>query len=190
MHHHDQHVVHGPKVQQSGANAGFGVPLVSPPADRTVGEGDVLDLAGVRWTVRETPGHSIGHVVFIAVELRPVVVLGGDVLFAGSVGRTDFPDGDSAALVASIREKLFTLPDDTVVLPGHGPASLAWPAAVAPQKRYLETVANDVRTMIKQGRTLSEAMNSAGLSEKDAWLLFKEYHARNISAAFAELEWE
>jgi hypothetical protein len=44
--------------------------------------------------------------------------------------------------------------------------------------------------MIKQGRTLSDAMASAGLSEKDAWLLFKEYHARNVSAAFAELEWE
>jgi glyoxylase-like metal-dependent hydrolase (beta-lactamase superfamily II) len=104
-------------------SAAFGVPLVSPPADRTVREGDVLDLAGVRWTVRETPGHSIGHVVFIALDLAPIVVLGGDVLFAGSVGRTDFPDGDSAALAASIRQQLFTLPDDTVVLPGHGPAT-------------------------------------------------------------------
>jgi glyoxylase-like metal-dependent hydrolase (beta-lactamase superfamily II) len=104
-------------------SAGFGVPLVSPPADRTVREGDVLDLAGIRWTVRETPGHSAGHVVFIARELGPMLVLGGDVLFAGSVGRTDFPDGDAAALVASIREKLFTLPDNAIVLPGHGPAT-------------------------------------------------------------------
>lgn len=104
-------------------SAGFGFRIVSPPADRTVREGDVLDLAGLRWTVWETPGHSCGHVVFVALDLRPVVVLGGDVLFAGSVGRTDLPDGDSAALVASIREKLFTLPDDAVVLPGHGPAT-------------------------------------------------------------------
>ena len=104
-------------------SAEFGMPIVSPPADRTVLEGDELDIAGIRWTVRETPGHSSGHVVFIALDLKPVLVLGGDVLFAGSVGRTDFPDGDPAALLASIHEKLFTLPDDTVVLPGHGPAT-------------------------------------------------------------------
>ena len=104
-------------------SAGFGVPLVSPPADRTVREGELLDLAGIQWTVLETPGHSIGHIVFVAKELRPMVVLGGDVLFAGSIGRSDFPDGDSAALVTSIREKLFTLPDETIVLPGHGPAT-------------------------------------------------------------------
>jgi hydroxyacylglutathione hydrolase len=104
-------------------SAGFGFRIVSPPADRTVREGDVLDLAGIRWTVWETPGHSSGHVVFVALDLQPVVVLGGDVLFAGSVGRADLPDSDPKALVASIREKLFTLPDDAVVLPGHGPAT-------------------------------------------------------------------
>jgi glyoxylase-like metal-dependent hydrolase (beta-lactamase superfamily II) len=102
-------------------SAGFGVPLVSPPADRTVREGEVLDLAGIRWTVLDTPGHSSGHVVFVAKELSPMIVLGGDVLFAGNVGRSDFPDSDPEALVASIREKLFTLPDETMVLPGHGP---------------------------------------------------------------------
>ena len=76
------------------------------------------------------------------------------------------------------------------VVPGHGPASMQLPAALAPEKRYLSEVADDVRAMIKEGRTMSEAMKTAGLSEKDAWLLFKEYHARNVSAAFAELEWE
>lgn len=104
-------------------SAGFGVPLVSPPADRTVLEGDVLDFVGIAWTVLDTPGHSSGHVVFAAKALSPVIVLGGDVLFAGSIGRSDFPDSDPEALLASIREKLFTLPDDTVVLPGHGPAT-------------------------------------------------------------------
>ncbi len=104
-------------------SAGFGVPLVSPPADRTVREGELLDLAGIRWTVLDTPGHSAGHIVFVAKDLTPMIVLGGDVLFAGSIGRSDFPDGDSGALIASIREKLFTLPDDTVVLPGHGPVT-------------------------------------------------------------------
>jgi glyoxylase-like metal-dependent hydrolase (beta-lactamase superfamily II) len=84
----------------------------------------------VRWTVLETPVHSRGHVVFVAKELSPMIVLGGDVLFAGSIGRSDFPDSDPAALVASIQEKLFTLPDDSVVLPGHGP-----PTTVGREKR-------------------------------------------------------
>ena len=102
-------------------SAGFGMPMVSPKADQTVSEGDVLELAGIRWTVLETPGHSGGHVVFVAKELSPMIVLGGDVLFAGSIGRSDFPDGDHETLLDSIRTKLFALPDNAVVLPGHGP---------------------------------------------------------------------
>ena len=104
-------------------SAGFGMPIVSPPADQTVNEGDVVEFAGIRWTVFDTPGHSGGHVVFVAEELSPVIVLGGDVLFAGSIGRSDFPDGDHETLLNSIRTKLFPLPDDAVVLPGHGPAT-------------------------------------------------------------------
>ncbi len=67
---------------------------------------------------------------------------------------------------------------------------MPWPSALDAEKRYLTTVANEVRTMIKEGKTLAEAAEKVGLSEKDAWVLFKEYHARNVSAAFAELEWE
>ncbi len=76
------------------------------------------------------------------------------------------------------------------VVPGHGPHALTWEAAATPLQRYLTTVATDVRALIKQGRTLAEATESAGLAEKDAWLLADEYHKRNVSAAFAELEWE
>lgn len=102
-------------------SAEFGMPMVSPPADQTVSEGDMLEFAGIRWTVLETPGHSRGHVVFVAKELSPMIVLGGDVLFAGSVGRSDLADGDHQTLLDSIRTKLFPLPDNAVVLPGHGP---------------------------------------------------------------------
>lgn len=102
-------------------SAGYGFKLVSPPADQTVREGEQLQLAGLTLTARETPGHSAGHVVFIIQGQNPPIVLGGDVLFAGGIGRTDFPDGSFADLKRSIHEKLFVLPDETIVLPGHGP---------------------------------------------------------------------
>jgi len=111
-------------------SAGFDFHLLSPPADRTVSEGELLDYAGFKLEVRDTPGHSSGHVVFVANELRPIQVFGGDVLFAGSVGRTDFPDGSFAELKQAIHEKLFPLPDDTIILPGHGP-----PTTVGDEKR-------------------------------------------------------
>jgi glyoxylase-like metal-dependent hydrolase (beta-lactamase superfamily II) len=112
-----------PKLTDARLNlsAAFGLPITSPPADTTVAEGDTYRAAGIELTVRETPGHSAGHVVFLVKPTAPLHVLAGDVLFQGSVGRTDFPDGDFAALEASIHQKLFTLPDDTVILPGHGP---------------------------------------------------------------------
>lgn len=103
-------------------SAAFGMPIVSPPADRLIVEGDVLDLAGITLEVREIPGHSPGHVVFIH-RAAPAIVFGGDVLFRGSVGRTDFPGGSSELLFDGIRKKLFTLPDDTIVYPGHGPVT-------------------------------------------------------------------
>jgi hydroxyacylglutathione hydrolase len=103
-------------------SAPFGLPLTSPPADRTVVEGDVVEAAGLRFEVLDVPGHSPGHVVFV-LRGRPALVFGGDVLFRGSVGRYDFPGSDGALLFDGIRTKVFALPDDTVVYPGHGPAT-------------------------------------------------------------------
>jgi glyoxylase-like metal-dependent hydrolase (beta-lactamase superfamily II) len=100
----------------------FGLPITSPPADRLVREGDVLDLAGIRLEVIEVPGHSPGHVVFHSRN-GPDLVFGGDVLFRGSIGRSDFPNSNGPLLFAGIRRKLFTLPPDTVVYPGHGPTT-------------------------------------------------------------------
>ena len=101
-------------------SAAFGVRLLSPPADVLLHDGDFYDAAGLRLEVREIPGHSSGHIVFIWKGATPYVVFGGDVLFAGSIGRTDFPDGSFEQLATGIHAKLFTLPDDTIVLPGHG----------------------------------------------------------------------
>jgi quinoprotein relay system zinc metallohydrolase 2 len=76
------------------------------------------------------------------------------------------------------------------VVPGHGPAAMQLPEALEPERQYLNTLAEDARKLIKEGKTLSEAMQTAGQSEKDKWQLFDDYHARNVSSAFAELEWE
>jgi glyoxylase-like metal-dependent hydrolase (beta-lactamase superfamily II) len=104
-------------------SAGYGVSLTSPEANVLVVEGESINFAGIELHVLETPGHSSGHVVFVWKAAPPFVVFGGDVLFAGSVGRTDFYDGSFPDLEASIHHKLFALPDDTIVIPGHGPAT-------------------------------------------------------------------
>jgi glyoxylase-like metal-dependent hydrolase (beta-lactamase superfamily II) len=104
-------------------SAAFGALLVSPPADRTVDEPEQFEAAGITLDVLATPGHSAGHVAFLCRQAEPWHVFGGDVLFRGSVGRTDFPDGDFDSLRASIHDKLFSLPDNTIVLPGHGPVT-------------------------------------------------------------------
>jgi hydroxyacylglutathione hydrolase len=101
-------------------SASFGTPLVSPPADVTVKDGDTYDAAGFEWQVRSLPGHTIGHVAYLWEGQEPPIVFVGDVIFAGSIGRTDFPDGDHRKLVFGIRSKLFTLPDETILAPGHG----------------------------------------------------------------------
>jgi len=96
--------------------------LREPREVRALDDGAELELAGLRITVDHTPGHTEGSVVFrtgSAEEGR--VLLAGDTLFAGSIGRTDLPGGDTDKIMESLRTKVMTLPDDTLVLPGHGP---------------------------------------------------------------------
>lgn len=103
-----------------------------PEDVRTVKDGDVLTMAGLAVRVVHAPGHTEGSVMF-ALDGVPdglpdgvaagSTVLSGDVLFAGSIGRTDLPGGDGAAMMRSLRDKVLTLPDDALVLPGHGPAT-------------------------------------------------------------------
>jgi hydroxyacylglutathione hydrolase len=86
-------------------------------------DGGVIELAGLTITVDHAPGHTGGSVLFRLPGEDEPVCLSGDVLFAGSVGRTDLPGGDGRAMRASLRDKILPLPDETVVLPGHGPAT-------------------------------------------------------------------
>lgn len=114
--------IEAPKLTDAHRNfsAQLGLPVTSPPADTLLDEGDIYDVAGFKFHVHEVPGHSAGHIVFVWKEHQPNIVFGGDVLFAGSIGRTDFPEGNFEQLARGIREKLFTLPDNTIVFSGHG----------------------------------------------------------------------
>ena len=89
--------------------------------DRWLNEGDQIELDGEKLDVYHCPGHTPGHVIFHHVESKLAIV--GDVLFKGSVGRTDLPGGNMEALISAIREKLLPLGDDITFIPGHGPIS-------------------------------------------------------------------
>lgn len=108
---------------EANLSAAFGLPITSPPADQLLNDGQRIELAGIDYLVLEIPGHSPGSIVLIADQFTPRFALVGDVLFAGSVGRTDFPGGSAETLIRGIRAHLFAQPDDTRVLPGHGPTT-------------------------------------------------------------------
>ncbi|GAB4381982.1 MAG: MBL fold metallo-hydrolase [Salibacteraceae bacterium] len=90
----------------------------SPTAETYLEEGDVLKIDGKPFEVIFVPGHAPGHIALISHEMKWVI--GGDVLFEGSIGRTDLPGGDFDTLIGSIKSKLLTLPDDYLVFCGHG----------------------------------------------------------------------
>ncbi len=96
---------------------GLPVPTVLPP-DHSPADGEAVEVNGVRGNVLYTPGHSEGSVCLYVPKEN--LLLAGDTLFAGGVGRTDFPGGNTGKLLASIHERLLTLPDETLVVPGHG----------------------------------------------------------------------
>ncbi len=95
--------------------------IICEPADEYVSAGDTITLDSISLEVRETPGHTPGGISLYAAD--PGVVFSGDALFNGSVGRTDFKNGSMEVLLKGIREELMTLPDETLVLSGHGPAT-------------------------------------------------------------------
>jgi len=98
-----------------------GAAFTTEPEDVSLQEGEIIDPAGVKLLVLHTPGHTPGGISLYSKEDGIAFV--GDTLFAGSIGRTDFPGGSMSQLLASVREKLFTLPEETKVYPGHGPAT-------------------------------------------------------------------
>ncbi len=101
--------------------AAYGIPARPVTPDRWLAEGDALNLGDLAFSVLHCPGHSPGSVVFVNEAQRFAIV--GDVLFQGSIGRTDLPGGDLQTLMKSIREEILTLPDSTTLFNGHGPAT-------------------------------------------------------------------
>lgn len=108
------------ELAEDGARYGMSEARAVTP-DRWLEEGDTVTVGELRFSIFETPGHTPGSVILFDEANR--FALMGDVLFQGSVGRTDLPRGDHATLLASIRDKVLPLGDDVVFLPGHGPAS-------------------------------------------------------------------
>lgn len=103
-------------VPEQAAWFGLAAPALPAP-DRAYAHGDTVRVGDLTFEVRHAPGHSPGSVCLVG----PGVVLGGDVLFAGSIGRTDLPGGDFDTLIASIERELLSLPEATIVYTGHGP---------------------------------------------------------------------
>jgi glyoxylase-like metal-dependent hydrolase (beta-lactamase superfamily II) len=113
------HHADAPMILHQSTNGGmWGIHVDnSPPPDRYLREGDIITFGDISLKVLHTPGHSPGGISLVTDK----IVFVGDTLFAGSIGRTDFPGGDHEGLLRNVREKIFTLGDDVVVYPGHGP---------------------------------------------------------------------
>jgi glyoxylase-like metal-dependent hydrolase (beta-lactamase superfamily II) len=118
IHNLDAEMLTEPSINLSAMS---GSAFVTEQEDVSLKERDVIDLAGVKLLVLHTPGHTPGGISLYSKEACVVFV--GDTLFADSIGRTDFPGGSMSQLLNSVREKLFTLPPETQVYPGHGPAT-------------------------------------------------------------------
>ncbi|MFH0911934.1 MAG: MBL fold metallo-hydrolase [Planctomycetota bacterium] len=109
------------KDPEKNFSALFGIPLAAPEAGRTLSHGEEIRLPGVRLLAIHVPGHAPGHLAFYAPE--DGVLFAGDVLFREGVGRTDLPGSSWEALRQSLSEQILVLPEETLVYPGHGPAT-------------------------------------------------------------------
>ena len=142
-----------------------------------------LDLGHRSLSLKAWPtAHSDNDLTVL--DSKTATLFAGDLLFVGHVPVLD----GSIRNWLKIMDELRAIPA-TRVIPGHGPVG-AWPAALADERRYLETLATDVSRLIKTGRTISSAAESAAASERPRWELFDDYNARNATAAFSEIEWE
>ena len=142
-----------------------------------------LDLGSRTLALKAWPtAHSDNDITVLDNPTK--TLFAGDLVF---LTHTPVLDGSIRGWLTAIDE-LGSLSAQRVV-PGHGPVS-EWPAALADQRRYLETLASDVRAFVTRGTPISVAANAAAASERSRWQLFDDYNARNATTAFSEIEWE
>lgn len=161
---------------------GAGLKIVPPTM--TVEATQTLDLGNRTLTLTAWPTAHTDNDLTVFDD-RTGTLFTGDLLF---VEHLPVVDGRLLGWL-SVMDGLAAIKAARAV-PGHGPVATDWPAAMDGQRRYLETLANDLRAIIKRGGDLNEAVKTAAQSERDRWLLFDDFNARNATAGFAELEWE
>jgi quinoprotein relay system zinc metallohydrolase 2 len=159
-------------------------PQVIVLPQHTVETTDTIDLGGrlLRLTAHST-AHTDNDLSVLDVQTGTLWL--GDLLF---VERIPALDGSLVGWL-SVLEELRRVSAERVV-PGHGPPAVAWPEAAAPLERYLGTLAQEIRAIIREDGTIEQAIEEVGLGERGRWELFDDYHQRNVTAAYAELEWE
>jgi quinoprotein relay system zinc metallohydrolase 2 len=155
---------------------------IVPPTLLVEGSAE-LDLGSRTLTLKAWPtAHSDNDITVL--DKATHTLFAGDLVF---ITHTPVLDGSIRGWLTAIDE-LGTLPALRLV-PGHGPVS-EWPAALADERRYLETLASDIRAFVARGAPISVAANAAAASERSRWQLFDDYNARNATTAFSEIEWE
>jgi quinoprotein relay system zinc metallohydrolase 2 len=154
------------------------------PPDLTVADVLEVDLGGRRITLTAHPTAHTDNDLSVFDHATGTLWL-ADLLF---MERIPVIDGSLLGWL-KVLETVRGWPAERVV-PGHGPRSAPWPAAAADQVRYLERLRDEIRTLIATGGTIEEAVARVGNAERASWRLFEFYHPRNVTAAFAELEWE
>lgn len=168
--------------ERVGEEAFAGTKIILP----TTAVADVLelDLGGRVLTLRARPTAHTDNDLTIFDSATETLFL-GDLLFADHIPTLDGSLAGWLKLIPVLKQE-----HAARAVPGHGPKAMPWPSAIEPEERYLETLARDVRAMIKDGKTIEQAVATAGQSERGNWKLFDDHHARNVTAAFTELEWE
>jgi quinoprotein relay system zinc metallohydrolase 2 len=154
------------------------------PPNQLVDSETEIDLGG---RVLRVTAHRTAHTDndLSVRDLATGTLWAGDLLF---MERIPVIDGSLLGWLA-VLEELRPVPTARIV-PGHGPATADWPGAAAAQLRYLTRLRDEIRALIAGGGTMEQAIASVGQAERDRWRLFDDYHARNVTAAFHELEWE
>lgn len=165
-----------------GDEAFAGTEIILPTM--SVEDKTTIDLGGRSLVLEAQKTAHTDNDLFVTDTATDTLFL-ADVLFSGHIPTLDGSVKGWLALLDQLAARKAAR-----VVPGHGPRVMQLPDALQPEKEYWTTVADGVRALIREGKTITDATKTVGLSERDKWALFDEYHVRNVTSAFAELEWE